>query len=91
LVNLNQQNFLSIIMNFMFEKTLQDLVKGIRANKNSEEKYIQECIHEIRKEVNSKEYQIKAVAIQKLTYVKYFLKKVTYDRIRHEMGSFSCS
>jgi hypothetical protein len=45
------------------------LVKGIRANKNSEDKYIQESLLEIRKEVISKEYNIKAQAIQKLTYV----------------------
>ena len=36
----------------MFEKNLTDIIRGIRANKNNEEKYILRCIEEIRKEIN---------------------------------------
>ena len=36
----------------MFEKSLQDLVKGIRAHKKTESKYIAGAIEEIKKELS---------------------------------------
>jgi len=53
----------------MFEKTLNDLIKGIRAHKGSEAKYIDSALTECQKEVKSKDLEIKAQAILKLTYV----------------------
>jgi len=55
----------------MFEKTLSDIIRGIRANKNKEEKYISIALEEIRKEIRSNDMDIKANAIAKLTYVQF--------------------
>jgi AP-3 complex subunit delta len=53
----------------MFEKTLTDLIKGIRAHKGSEAKYIDSSIGDCRKEIKSRDLGIKAQAILKLAYV----------------------
>jgi len=53
----------------MFEKSLTDLVKGIRAHKHNEEAYIRTAINEIRNELKANDIKKKAVAIQKLTYL----------------------
>lgn len=53
----------------MFEKSLTDLIRGIRANKKNEQKYIAVCLQEIRNEVKSNDLDIKATAVAKLTYV----------------------
>ena len=44
----------------MFEKSLTDLVKGIRAHKKDEAKYISACIKECRDELNQNDIEIKA-------------------------------
>ncbi|KAI8876341.1 hypothetical protein K501DRAFT_288949, partial [Backusella circina FSU 941] len=54
----------------MFEKSLTDLIRGIRANKKSEQKYISVCLQEIRNEVKSNDLDIKANAVAKLTYLQ---------------------
>ncbi|KAI9470810.1 MAG: adaptin N terminal region-domain-containing protein [Benjaminiella poitrasii] len=54
----------------MFEKSLTDLIRGIRANKKNEQKYIAACLQEIRNEVKSNDLDIKANAISKLTYLQ---------------------
>jgi AP-3 complex subunit delta-1 len=53
----------------MFEKSLTDLVKGIRANKNNEEQFIRMCIQECKNELKQQDIKKKTNAIQKLTYV----------------------
>lgn len=53
----------------MFEKNLTELIKGIRAHKGSEAKYIDSTIGECRKEIKSRDLEIKAQAILKLAYV----------------------
>jgi AP-3 complex subunit delta-1 len=63
----------------MFEKSLTDLIRGIRANKKSEQKYIAVCLQEIRTEVKSNDLDIKATAVAKLTYVNcLFFEKKTF-------------
>jgi AP-3 complex subunit delta len=59
----------------MFEKTLNELIKGIRAHKGSETKYIDSAITECKKEVKAKDLEIKAQAILKLTYVSIFQRE----------------
>ncbi|RUS21844.1 adaptin N terminal region-domain-containing protein [Endogone sp. FLAS-F59071] len=54
----------------MFEKSLTDLIRGIRANKKNDQKYIAACLQEIRQEIKSNDPDIKAIAIAKLTYVR---------------------
>jgi hypothetical protein len=53
----------------MFEKSLQDLVKGLRAIKGDATGYIAKCIAEIRDELKSRDILIKTQALQKLCYV----------------------
>ena len=53
----------------MWERTLQDLIRGLRTNKKDETKFISQAIDEIRQEVKSKDMELKAGAVLKLTYV----------------------
>ncbi|TPX33731.1 hypothetical protein SmJEL517_g03404 [Synchytrium microbalum] len=53
----------------MFEKTLTDLIRGLRANKKNEDKYVALCLDEIRQEVRKNDPDIKAMAISKLSYL----------------------
>jgi AP-3 complex subunit delta-1 len=54
----------------MFEKTLEDVVKGIRASKRDTALYISQCIAEIKTEINSSDMHAKANALQKLTFLQ---------------------
>ncbi|KZP28905.1 Adaptor protein complex AP-3 delta subunit [Athelia psychrophila] len=54
----------------MWERTLQDLIRGLRANKADESKFIATALDEIRREVRSKDMQLKAGAVLKLTYLE---------------------
>jgi len=54
----------------MFEKSLQDLVKGIRANKKNESQYIAGAIVEIKKELANTDPFVKAQAVRKCTYLQ---------------------
>ncbi|KAJ1981785.1 AP-3 complex subunit delta [Dimargaris verticillata] len=53
----------------MFEKTLSDLIRGIRANKHNEHKYINACVDEIRAELKSNDPYRKYLGVAKLTYL----------------------
>lgn len=53
----------------VFEKTLQDIVKGIRASKRDTALYISQCIAEIKTELNASDMYVKANALQKLTFL----------------------
>lgn len=61
----------------MFEKSLTDLIRGIRANKKNEQKYISACLQEIRNEVKANDIDVKANAIAKLTYVSDRIKSLS--------------
>ena len=54
----------------MWERTLQDLIRGLRANKKDEAKFIAQAVDEIRTEVKSKDMDLKTAAVLKLTYVR---------------------
>ncbi|EGD73757.1 hypothetical protein PTSG_05451 [Salpingoeca rosetta] len=54
----------------MFEKTLGDLIRGIRSHPDDEAKYISSCMDEIRKELAQPDLDIKANALAKLTYLQ---------------------
>ncbi|KAJ7292982.1 adaptin N terminal region-domain-containing protein [Mycena rebaudengoi] len=53
----------------MWERTLQDLIRGLRANKKDESKFIAKAVDEIRKEIKSEDMELKAGAVLKLTYL----------------------
>ncbi|KAI0691983.1 Adaptor protein complex AP-3 delta subunit [Cytidiella melzeri] len=61
----------------MWERTLQDLIRGLRANKKDEAKFIAKAVDEIREEVRSKDMELKAGAVLKLTYL---------DMLGYDMG-----
>ncbi|EJD54241.1 Adaptor protein complex AP-3 delta subunit [Auricularia subglabra TFB-10046 SS5] len=54
----------------MWERTLKDLIRGLRAHKHDESKFIAQAIDEIRQEVKSKDMELKTAAILKLTYLE---------------------
>lgn len=57
---------------FRFEKSLYDLIRGLRQNKGNEKAYIQNCLKECRQEVRSTDGDLKATAILKLIYLDMF-------------------
>jgi AP-3 complex subunit delta-1 len=54
----------------MWERTLQDLVRGLRANRKDEAKFIAKAVDEIRQEIKTDDMELKAGAVLKLTYVR---------------------
>lgn len=54
----------------MFEQDVAGLIKALRANKDDEGKVIQQALDETRKEIKSKDLEVKAAAILKLVYVR---------------------
>ncbi|KAH9486426.1 AP-3 complex subunit delta-1 [Psilocybe cubensis] len=59
----------------MWERTLQDLIRGLRANKKDEAKFIAKAVDEIRHEIKTDDMELKAGAVLKLT----FLDMLGYD------------
>lgn len=59
----------------VLDKNLQDLVRGIRNHKENEGKYVAECLDEIKSELRQDNIAIKAIAVNKLTY----LQMIGYD------------
>ncbi|KAI1075222.1 Adaptor protein complex AP-3 delta subunit [Whalleya microplaca] len=56
----------------MFEKSLYDLIRGLRNHKGHEKEYIQNCLKECRAEVRSQDLDVKATALLKLIYLEMF-------------------
>ena len=56
----------------MFEKSLYDLIRGLRSHKGTEREYIQDALRECRKEIKSQDMNLKATALLKLTYLEMF-------------------
>ncbi|KAF8665329.1 hypothetical protein AX16_000348 [Volvariella volvacea WC 439] len=54
----------------MWERTLQDLIRGLRANKKDEAKFIAKAVDEIRNEIRGEDMELKAGAVLKLTYLE---------------------
>ncbi|KAI5084220.1 hypothetical protein GOP47_0000389 [Adiantum capillus-veneris] len=59
----------STIMESLFQRTLEDLVKGLRVQMIGESRYISNHLEEIRKEIKSTDPNTKTMALQKLTYI----------------------
>ena len=55
----------------MWERNLQDLIRGLRAHKGDESRFIAGAMEEIRREVRSEDMELKAAAVLKLTYVRH--------------------
>jgi AP-3 complex subunit delta len=56
----------------MFEKSLYDLIRGLRSHKGNETEYIQGILKECRTEVRSQDMDVKATALLKLIYLEMF-------------------
>ncbi len=54
----------------LFDKNLNDLVRGIRNNKDDEARYIAQCLEEIKQELRQHNTSVKANAVAKLTYLQ---------------------
>jgi AP-3 complex subunit delta len=54
----------------IFQKTLSDLVKGIRSHKNNPTEYISQVIMECKQELHTTDPYLKSEAIRKLTYLQ---------------------
>lgn len=57
------------IMDTLFQRTLDDVVKGLRVQVIGESRYLMKALDEVRKEIKSTDAHIKVVALQKLTYL----------------------
>ncbi|KAL9619614.1 MAG: hypothetical protein Q9160_005801 [Pyrenula sp. 1 TL-2023] len=56
----------------MFEKSLVDLIRGLRSHKGNETEYIQSILKECRSEVKSQDMDVKTTALLKLIYLEMF-------------------
>lgn len=74
----------------MWERTLQDLIRGLRANKNDQAKFIAQANEEIRREIKSKDMELKAGAVMKLTYVRGSFLAVPVPRPHSIRRSSTC-
>ncbi|KAJ7515731.1 hypothetical protein O6H91_22G025400 [Diphasiastrum complanatum] len=59
----------SSVMESFFQRSLDDLVKGLRVQVIGEARYVAKALEETRKEIKSTDLHTKAVAVQKLTYL----------------------
>ncbi|KAJ5640377.1 hypothetical protein N7528_000002 [Penicillium herquei] len=55
-----------------FEKSLYDLIKGLRNHKGGEDEYVQSCLRECKAEIKSQDTDKKATALLKLIYLEMF-------------------
>lgn len=62
----------------MFEKSLQDLVKTLRAVKGDAAPVIAKAIQDIKDELKSRDVVVKAQALQKLCYVRGFKRSLRF-------------
>ncbi|KAI0243748.1 AP-3 complex subunit delta [Massospora cicadina] len=54
----------------MFERSLLEMIRGLRACKQNEQDHIAKCIDEIRNELKTDDMEIKTMAISKLNYLQ---------------------
>lgn len=66
----NMANSTSVTSSLLFQKTLNDLVKGIRSHKNNPAEYISQMITECKNELHTTDSYVKSEAIRKLTYLQ---------------------
>ena len=57
---------------FRFEKSLYDLIRGLRNHKGNEREYIQHSLRECRAEIRGSDMDLKATALLKLIYLEMF-------------------
>lgn len=60
----------------LFQQSLQDLVKGIRAHRRDEEEYIRSKVAEIAEECRGADMAKKTTAVLKLTHVCWLSSRI---------------
>lgn len=86
----------------MFEKNLQDLVKGIRSTKGDVSVYISQAMAEIKAELKSTDPFVKANAVRKLTYLHmlgydmcwaafHVVEVMSYERFAHKRIGYTAA
>ncbi|RLN93448.1 hypothetical protein BBJ28_00003914 [Nothophytophthora sp. Chile5] len=86
----------------MFEKNLQDLVKGIRSAKGDVTVYISQALQEIKAELRSTDPFVKAQAVRKLTYLHmlgydmcwaafHVVEVMSYERFAHKRIGYNAA
>ena len=55
-----------------FEKSLYDLIRGLRNHKGNQREYIQQCLRQCRIEIRGPDMDLKATALLKLIYLEMF-------------------
>ena len=75
-----------------FTKSMQDMVKGIRAVKDDPHEFIQGCIAEIKTELKGRDLALKSQALSKLTYVSapHAMRPARYSWQALRTGIRSC-
>ncbi|XP_021658620.2 AP-3 complex subunit delta [Hevea brasiliensis] len=63
------------LMDTLFQRTLDDIIKGLRHQQAGESAFISKVVEEIRREIKSTDLHTKSIALQKLTYLNsiYFI------------------
>jgi AP-3 complex subunit delta-1 len=65
-------NKYEILQRHRFEKSLVDLIRGMRREKGNENEFREARLRECRKEIKSQDMSLKATALLKLTYLEMF-------------------
>lgn len=65
----------------LFQQSLQDLVKGVRAHRRDEDEYIRTKVAEIADECRGSDVMKKTTAVLKLTHVCSLRKRLLRTRI----------
>jgi hypothetical protein len=74
----------------MFEKSLHDMVKGIRGAKSDLPAYLAATMKEIKDELKSRDVVIKAQALQKMTAVSFCTCPFLLSLLLSEGGLYAC-
>lgn len=57
------------LMDTLFQRSLDDIIKGLRHQQTGESPFISKVVEEIRREIKSTDLHTKSIALQKLTYL----------------------
>ncbi len=72
-----------------FEKSLYDLIRGLRNHKGNEREYIQHSLRECRTEIRGSDMDLKATALLKLIYLEMFGHDMSWASF-HVLEVMSC-
>ena len=72
-----------------FEKSLYDLIRGLRNHKGTEREYIQNSLRECRSEIRGSDMDLKATALLKLIYLEMFGHDMSWASF-HVLEVMSC-